>query len=94
MSKERYAILALEKYKLVDLLDGDRLGQVTRTVHVAAAQDGDVVREQLHRDDRQNTLETVDRVWHFDEFRRVLLCLQIASFTNNDGTTFASGHLL
>jgi len=31
------------------LLDGDRFGQVARLVDVAAAADGDVIREQLER---------------------------------------------
>ena len=38
------------------LLDGDGLGEVPRTVDVAAASHGEVVAQQLHRDDRQDSL--------------------------------------
>ena len=76
------------------LFDSDRLGQVTGTVHVAAAEDGDVVRQQLHGNDRQDSLEAVDSVRHFDKLRGVFLCLQIALFADDDGTTLAGCHLL
>ena len=39
------------------LLDRDRLGQVTRLVHVRAARDGDMVGEQLERDDGEDRAE-------------------------------------
>lgn len=39
------------------LLDGDRLGEISWTIDVAASQDGDVIRQQLHWNDSQNTLE-------------------------------------
>lgn len=76
------------------LFYGDGLGQVARTVDVAAAQHGDMVREQLHRDHRQDALKAVDSVWHFDELRGVLLGLDVASFADNDWTALAGSHLL
>jgi hypothetical protein len=36
------------------LLDRHRLGQISRLIYVAAAADGDVIGEQLQRDDLQN----------------------------------------
>lgn len=76
------------------LFDSDRLGQVARTVHVAAAQDGDVVRQQLHGNNRQDSLEAVDSVRHFDELRGVFLRLQVALLADDNGTTLAGCHLL
>lgn len=35
---------------LAGLLDGDGLGQISRLVHVATAPHGDVIRQQLQRD--------------------------------------------
>ena len=44
------------------LLDGDGLGEVARLVDVQAAAAGDLVREQLQRDDREDRLQhPVDR---------------------------------
>lgn len=41
------------------LLDGDRLGQVTREVHIQTSTDGQPVRDQLERNDIQQTLKSV-----------------------------------
>ncbi len=76
------------------LFDSDRLGQVAGTVDVAAAEDGDVVREQLHGNHRQDSLEAVDSVRHFDELRGVFLRLQIALLADDYGATLAGCHLL
>src|SRR5689334_14018736 len=38
-------------------LHGDALCEVARAIHVAAAQDGDVIREELQRDHRQHRRE-------------------------------------
>ena len=76
------------------LFDGDGLGQVTRTVHVASTEDGNVVREQLHWNNRQDTLEAIDSVWHFDKLGSILLCLQVTSFADDDRTALAGSHLL
>ena len=76
------------------LFDGDRLGQVAWTVHVAASEYGDVVREQLHGNDSQDSLEAVDSVRHFDKLRGVFLGLQVTFFADDNWTTLAGCHLL
>lgn len=76
------------------LFDSDRLGQVSGTVDVAAAENGDVVREQLHWNHRQDSLEAVDSVRHFDELRGVFLRLQVALLADDYGATLAGCHLL
>lgn len=76
------------------LLDGNGLGQVARAVDVAAAQNGDVVREQLHGNDREHSLQAVDRVRHFHETGGVLLRLDVAVLANDDRAALASRHLL
>jgi len=43
------------------LLDGDGLGEVARLIHVRAAREGDVVRDQLQGDDRQQRGQPVRR---------------------------------
>ncbi len=95
---KRYARLAQsqeeEQQQLVTLFYCDRLGQVTRTVHVASTEDSNVVREQLHWNDSQDTLQAIDSVWHFDKLGSILLCLQVTSFADDNRTTFASSDLL
>jgi hypothetical protein len=76
------------------LFDSDRLGQVAWTVHVAASEYGDVVREQLHGNDSQDSLEAVDSVRHFDKLRGVFLGLQVTFFADDNWTTLAGCHLL
>lgn len=44
------------------LLDGDRLGQVAREVHVEALEDSEPVGNQLQRDDVEEALEAVNRL--------------------------------
>ena len=39
------------------LFDGDALGQVARLVHIAALPDGDVVGQELERDDKKQRHE-------------------------------------
>src|SRR5258706_16389914 len=51
---------------LLASLDGDALGQVARLIHVAAARDGNVVREQLEREDGQDRLQHGDRGGHVE----------------------------
>ena len=45
-------------------LDGHALGEVARLVHVAAAKQGDVIGQELQRDDRDQRLEVV---WHLGD---------------------------
>ena len=49
------------------LFDGDGLGEVARLIHVAAAADGDVVGEQLQRNDFENGRDQFRRRGDFDD---------------------------
>lgn len=51
--------------------NGDTLCQVSGEVDVDASQDGNVVAEQLHGDDGQEALQTVDGLRHSQDPRRV-----------------------
>lgn len=53
-----------------------------------------MVREQLHGNHRQDSLEAVDSVRHFDELRGVFLRLQITLLADDYGATLAGCHLL
>ena len=44
------------------LLDGDRLGQVTREINVKTLKDGQPVSNELQRDNVEETLEAVNRL--------------------------------
>src|SRR5204862_7187277 len=46
------------------LLHCDALREVARPIHVAPAQDGDVIRQQLERDDRQHRRDQGWAGWH------------------------------
>lgn len=46
-----------------NLLNGDRLCQVTWEVDIQTLGDGEPVCHQLERDDVEKTLEAVDRLW-------------------------------
>lgn len=51
-------------------LDRDGLGEVAGLVDVAASPDGDVIREQLQRDDRKNRRQQIARRREFDHVVR------------------------
>src|SRR2546429_378749 len=46
------------------LLHRDALREIARPIHVAPAQDGDVIRQQLERDDRQHRRDQGWARWH------------------------------
>src|SRR5205814_7703439 len=46
------------------LLHCDALREIARPIHVAPAQDGDVIRQQLERDDRQHRRDQGWARWH------------------------------
>ena len=47
------------------LFDGDRFGEIARLIDVAAAAHGDVVREQLQRNDFENRRDQIRARWEF-----------------------------
>lgn len=70
------------------LLDGDRLGKVPWKVDVDACGDGEVVREELERDDSQETLKAVDGAGDTDGLHTRLDVLVVV-VANDNGLTFS-----
>mmetsp|Transcript_9771 Transcript_9771/g.22976 ORF Transcript_9771/g.22976 Transcript_9771/m.22976 type:complete len:347 (+) Transcript_9771:137-1177(+) len=77
------------------LLDGDRLGQVTRLVDVALAHVGDVVGHELQRDDGEERHEELLRVGHVDDVLALALeVLVLGLVADGDDRAAAREHLL
>lgn len=78
---------------LVRLLDGDRLGQVTGEVDINTSQASQVVRQELERDDGQETLETVNGLGNTDGLGLGVDGI-ITLVADDDGLTLAGSDLL
>ncbi len=62
----------------INLLHRNRFRQISRLVDVAAAADGDVIREQLQRDDREDRAEQIACFGNLDDVIRNLLTHGVA----------------
>lgn len=69
------------------------LGEITGTVDVAALQDGNVEREQLHGDDGEDALQTVDRLGHLQGLLGEGHGFLVALLADDDGLAVAGRHL-
>lgn len=76
------------------LFDRDRFRQVSRAIHVATAKDRDVERQQLHRNDRENSLETVDRLRHFENSVCERFRFRVSLLADHDWLAVSGCHLL
>jgi hypothetical protein len=75
------------------LLDRDRLGEVSRKVHVNSIEHGQVVRQQLQRNDGKDALQAVDG-WRHRDGQVVPVQAGVAFVADNDGPALAGLNLL
>ncbi|CAF3449092.1 unnamed protein product [Fusarium graminearum] len=76
------------------LLDGDRLGQVTREVNVETLENSEPVGNELERNDVEETLEDVNGLGDLDLLGLGSLELLIVGVADDDGLTTTSNNLL
>lgn len=74
------------------LLDGHRLGQVAREVHVETLEDGQPVGNELKRNDVEKALQAVDRLGHFDLGGVRRLELLVAGVADDNGLATTSNN--
>jgi len=88
--------VAIELYQRYapTLLDSDGLGEVPWTVDVAATEDGDVVGEELKRDDGEEPLQAVHALGDLEDSRGELGRFGVPFVADDDGSPFPRGHLL
>jgi hypothetical protein len=69
---------------IVRLLDGDRLGKVSREIDVETLQDSKPVGNELERDNVEKTLEDVDSLGNLNLLSLVGLELVVVGVADND----------
>lgn len=79
---------------MTSLLDGDRLGQVTREVNVETLENSEPVGNELERNDVEETLEDVNCLGDLDLLGLGSLELLIVGVADDDGLTTTSNNLL
>ena len=75
------------------LLDSNRFSQVPGTVDIAASLDCQVVREQLHWDDGQDSLQSVNSSGNLQRVFRPLAGLSVALLHDDDRFPVSGSHL-
>ena len=75
------------------LLDSNRFSQVPGTVHIAASLDCQVVGEQLHWDDGQDSLQSVNSSGNLQRVLRPLAGLSVALLHDDDRLPVSGSHL-
>src|SRR5258708_10529900 len=69
---------AASTFRCCDLLHRHAFRQIPRLIDVASAAQGDVVGEQLRRDDGEDRLERLDPPWAVDYVVRGRFCRRVA----------------
>lgn len=77
-----------------NLLDGDRLGQVSGEIHVQSFSNRKPVGHELERNDVEETLQNVNLLRDLDLVRLVARELLVVSVANDDWATLAGNDLL
>lgn len=75
---------------MANLLDSDRLGQVTREIDVESLQDGQPVGNQLQGDDIEETLKAVDGLGDLNLLSLGCVELLVSLVADDDGLAVAS----
>lgn len=73
-----------------NLLDGHRLGQISREIHIQAFGDSQPISNQLQRDNVQQPLKTVNSLRNLNLLRQLRREFGIVGIANDDRATFAS----
>lgn len=72
------------------LLDSDRLGQVTREIHIKALEHGKPICNQLQGNDIEQTLQTVNRLGNFNLLRLGCLKFGVGRIAKHNGLATTS----
>src|SRR6266702_237429 len=78
----------------MSLLHCDALREIARPIHVAPAQDGDVIRQQVERDDRQHRRDQGWARWHYNLVIHEVAQIAVALARDRDEAAAPRFHFL